>query len=135
MNETAFRWDWVPLIVLAVTVFWLLYLFMLWWMKRPSQVDTFQELLAEWAAVTFPEETLDGVLNHLHKEVEEFRANPEDVGELADVFMLTCQAATKAGFPMSLVLAAAVEKHSVNLNRKWGPVNDRGFQEHDRKLN
>lgn len=132
---TSFPSELLPLYLAGLTIAgaWILFLWMRWRGRQDILIDDFQTLLAEWAGVVFPESTLDSVLNHMRKEIEEARDNPGDVSEFADLFILLNQAATKAGHPMSAVIVAAIDKHGVNLHRAWGDVNEEGFREHVRK--
>ena len=95
-------------------------------------VDAIQRDLFEWSSATFGDASVrgpEGPLNHLRKEIDEIIADPDDITEFADAYMLVSDAASRAGHKMSEVCDAAVDKLEVNKRRTWGPVNADGFSE------
>ena len=98
-----------------------------------KDIDEFQERLFAWSGATFGNrDRPDGPLNHLKKECDEAIANPDDIMEFADMQMLLCDAASRAGHKMSAVLEAAERKLEICRKRKWEPLNEAGFSEHVR---
>jgi len=93
-------------------------------------VSNFQQLHAAWAMKTFPEETLEEVLDHLRVEINEAQDAPLDVIEWADCYMLLQYACYRSGHSMSEVRAAAREKHQINLKRNWPGKNEKGIYQH-----
>jgi hypothetical protein len=82
-----------------------------------------------WANNTFGKgQTIDGILNHLVKEVTEFLETQEP-DEAADIVLLLCQHAHEKGYDL---LAEARKKHEINVKRKWGKPDANGVIEHIR---
>lgn len=83
----------------------------------------------EWAKATFPGTNERSKAEHLRREAEELAANPTDVEEMADVFILL---ANLTGY-LGIDLAVAVEaKMAKNRKRKWGAPDAQGVVEHVR---
>ena len=104
-------------------------------LQKQCDVDDLQAKLYAWSSDTFGDATVrgpEGPLNHLRKEIDEVIADPSDVVEFADMYMLVSDAASRAGHKMSDVIRASVDKLAVCETRDWGPVNDQGFSEHIR---
>ena len=96
-------------------------------------LDDFQQLTFAWSAATFGVRGPAGPINHLKSECDEIIAEPLDLEEYADAFLLLQDAASRAGFKMSQVFQAATKKHVKNTMREWPPVgetNEQGFTEH-----
>ena len=93
-------------------------------------LDLFQQELGDWAENTFPGQTVAGKLAHLAREVEEVIANPHDIMEYADCFLLLIDAARLRGIKASAIVAHAVDKLEINKRRKWGEPNADGSVEH-----
>lgn len=79
-----------------------------------------QDKQFQWASVTFPGETIDGVIKHLLEEVGELAEHPTDRQEMADCLLLLCCVAGHAGIDLE---RAALEKMRINRTRKWEKVN------------
>lgn len=73
----------------------------------------------EWADATFPDDTFTDVLKHLKEEIQEVEADPKNITEFADCFMLLIYAAGKSGFSMSSLLKAMWDKFKINKTRTW----------------
>lgn len=87
----------------------------------------FDELIPiylEWVNKTFPGETVDAQFKHLWEEIAEFKLNPADPGEIADVLMLLVCVANGQGID---ILEAFRAKFAINRNRKWAKT-DRGWR-------
>jgi predicted house-cleaning noncanonical NTP pyrophosphatase (MazG superfamily) len=84
--------------------------------------ENYPELMHEigaWAAVTFPDYSVQGKLEHLEEEVLELMAQPDDLEEWADCFILLFDAARKKGLSHTDILSAIRAKHEKNKARKW----------------
>lgn len=66
-----------------------------------------------------PGPRLHGVLDHLAKELEEARANPEDVSEWADIIILAIDGAWRQGYLPQEILDAVIAKQDKNEQRQW----------------
>lgn len=69
---------------------------------------------------------------HLEKEAREAAANPFDLEEWADCFMLTIDGAKRSGYDFSTLIQAVQHKFEICKTRKWLPPNADGVVEHDR---
>lgn len=85
--------------------------------------------IAVWAAKTFPDESVEGKLEHLKEEVEELLDDPDDLGEWADCFMLLFDAARKKGLAKAQIIEAMRAKFEVNKTRTWRDVGN-GVHKH-----
>jgi hypothetical protein len=93
--------------------------------ERPD-VDALQSECCEWTFATFgtPEQRGPfGPLDHLRKEIDEILADPSDVVEFVDAYMLLQDATARAGHRMSDVIAGVRPKLAINKQRKWPPFN------------
>jgi len=89
-----------------------------------------QEKFSEWHEKTFSERTIHGVLRHLESEINElFESSYTEEGhvEAADCMLLLLAYADLRGFDL---FEEADKKMEINVKRKWGPMNDKGFVEH-----
>jgi hypothetical protein len=96
---------------------------------RGSMVDDVRALMAEireWQAVQFPTRTPLSIATHLAKEANELKANPSDVEEMADIFLLLT-AATEPHPEFFDVVRAKLEK---NRRRTWGEPDADGVVTH-----
>ena len=66
-----------------------------------------------------PGERTAGVLDHISKEVEEVRANPEDLGEWVDLILLALDGAHRMGFEPEQIAAGLEAKQTINEERTW----------------
>lgn len=74
----------------------------------------------QWSEVTFgPGPRLDGLLDHIGKELDEIRANPTDVSEWIDVVILALDGAWRSGHTPEEIVAALKAKYEKNRNRNW----------------
>lgn len=90
--------------------------------ERPKHMLGEHHLAAQraWSLQTFgPGERLDGVLDHLAKELVEVRANPEDVTEWIDIVILAFDGAWRSGHEPEEIIAAYHSKMEKNCNRTW----------------
>ncbi len=100
-----------------------------------DEFNFFQEQQGEWAAETFKNQTVDGKLAHLIKEVGELRDDPTDILEFADCLMLLLDAARLQGITATDILINAWYKLGINKQREWGQPNADGSVEHISEAN
>ena len=73
-----------------------------------------------WSRETFgPGARLNGVLDHIRKELSEIEADPTDLGEWVDVIILAFDGAWRAGWEPQEIINAIKTKQSVNEQRTW----------------
>jgi|SRR6185437_12460073 len=73
-----------------------------------------------WSMRTFgPGPRLDGVLDHIRKELDEIEEHPDDVFEWADLLLLAFDGAFRAGHSNETVIDAFHAKHAINEAREW----------------
>ncbi|WP_206489298.1 dATP/dGTP pyrophosphohydrolase domain-containing protein [Rhodococcus sp. KRD162] len=74
----------------------------------------------DWSRTTFgPGSRIEGVLDHITKEIAEVRAKPGDITEWADLAILTFDGALRQGFEPEEIIAAIKAKQSKNERRTW----------------
>ncbi len=74
----------------------------------------------EFSLNTFgPGARTNGVLDHIAKELDEIRAEPQDISEWVDVIILAFDGAWRAGWEPQQILDAIVAKQSRNEQREW----------------
>ena len=80
----------------------------------------FLDGMAAWSIDTFgPGTRLDGVLDHMAKEIEEARAKPDDVSEWADLAILAFDGAQRQGITGQQFIDAWRAKFAKNRSRSW----------------
>lgn len=80
----------------------------------------FLDEMAAWSIDTFgPGTRLDGVLDHMAKEIEEARAKPDDVSEWADLAILAFDGAQRQGITGQQFIDAYRAKFAKNRSRTW----------------
>lgn len=90
----------------------------------------FQREHGIWADSVFGKNrTPEEPLKHLASEVEEIIADPTDLKEYVDAFLLLMDCSRLAGFDMDDIYFGAKEKFETNKVRNW-VLNDKGFYEH-----
>lgn len=73
-----------------------------------------------WSRETFgPGTRLDGILDHLHKEIDEVREAPDDIEEWVDLILIAFDGAARQGFTGEEVIAAFHDKREKNRDRVW----------------
>lgn len=99
-----------------------------------EQVDRLQQFMDEheaWASKQFPDQDIDGVLEHLKDEVKELIKSPDDMSEGVDAFSLLIRYWTMKGGTALTLLNGAFDKLGINRDeRDWGELNDDGFPHH-----
>lgn len=74
----------------------------------------------EWSKKTFgPGSRIEGVLDHIRKELGEIEENPSDVEEWADLLILSFDGAWRAGHEPEIVIQAIRDKQAKNEKRVW----------------
>jgi hypothetical protein len=66
-----------------------------------------------------PGPRLEGVLDHIQKEIAEVRAEPADASEWADIVILAFDGALRQGITGQSILDAILLKQIKNENRRW----------------
>jgi hypothetical protein len=100
----------------------------------PEPMQALQDRIATFQRTRFPEQSLDGKLAHMVREICELRADPDDNMEWADVLILLLGAAAWHGLTIDDLLQAAQTKMGINENRQWGPADPEGIHHHIEKL-
>lgn len=73
-----------------------------------------------WSEATFgPGSRLNGVLDHIRKELDEIAADPTDLSEWCDVIILAFDGALRAGHPPQAIIHAIKAKQAKNEAREW----------------
>lgn len=73
-----------------------------------------------WSQNTFgPGTRLNGVLDHIRKELLEIEADPTDLGEWVDVIILAFDGAWRAGWEPQEIINAIKVKQLKNESRTW----------------
>lgn len=73
----------------------------------------------EWSLETFGPQEIQGVLDHIRKELAEIEADPDDVKEWVDVIILAFDGAMKRGWKPQEIIDAIVAKQEENEARSW----------------
>lgn len=89
-----------------------------------------------WDEETFPLSTMESCLEHLRREVKEFRASGDrwedyDPEELADCFLILLHIAHKMNVSIE---EESRKKFAVNKTRSWGKPDASGVVEHIREV-
>ena len=87
-------------------------------MSYPIDMNDLQYDLKTWTEKQFPQRTLQSILRHLEKEIQELEAEPNDIMEFADCFMLLLDAASYQDISISDIWRAMGEKLEINKARK-----------------
>lgn len=103
-------------------------------MSAKREFDAFQAEVGKWAKATFPGSTDRAKLEHLKKEVAELQKATTEIDmaeEAADCLLILMHFSQAHRFSL---LGAAIEKHAINLERKWGEPDADGVVEHVRGM-
>lgn len=95
-----------------------------------NAVQELQTRILHFQQRHFPDQPLSGKLKHCQKEIDEILADPSDIIEWADAFILLLGAAAKQFFTVSDLVEAAHAKLDVCETRKWGPADEEGVHHH-----
>lgn len=83
---------------------------------------------SQWSQATFGADSVRGpmgALKHLEREAKEAQADPTNIEEYADCFLLILDAARRAGIKPIELMKAAQAKMEINKARQWPkPVDD-----------
>lgn len=75
---------------------------------------------AAWSEATFgPGRRTAGVTDHIGKELDEIRSDPDDLGEWVDVVILALDGAWRTGASPEQIIAAVKAKQARNEARTW----------------
>ena len=81
-----------------------------------------------WSIKTFGEgDHLEGLLNHIEKEIQEVRAEispVERTKELVDIIILAIDAMWRQGFTSGEIVNMLLDKQNVNAQRNWPKITD-----------
>ncbi len=66
-----------------------------------------------------PGERTNGILDHITKEIEEVREQPDDIMEWIDLILLALDGAWRAGFEPTEIARKLALKQSINEGRDW----------------
>lgn len=97
-------------------------------------MGAYLERQQEWSSKTFgPGKRTIGVTEHIKKEIEEIRKDPDDLMEWIDVIILAVDGFWRAGGHPSQVMEMLIAKQAKNFARKWPAIapEDQAV-EHDR---
>lgn len=74
----------------------------------------------DWSEQTFgPGSRVQGIVDHIRKELKEIEAEPEELEEWIDVVILALDGAWRAGHNPEEISLALFSKLAKNMNRKW----------------
>lgn len=93
----------------------------------PNKMNLFSFLVKRnrWSLKTFGEgKKTTGILKHIHAELDEVQAKPDDLTEWVDVILLAFDGAYRQGFTPYDVCNAIEAKHEINTKREWPKVAD-----------
>jgi hypothetical protein len=93
----------------------------------PESLDVLAMEIAEWQRRTFPDATPISLAAHLSRELRELLADPTNIAEAADVFMLL------VGLHDAMLPLGIRSKHEQNKRRVWGRPDHEGVVEHVRE--
>jgi len=98
-------------------------------MSKPKvyPFETFWNDHAKWSQKTFGTDLIrgpEGPLRHLLKEAQEAIDAKSKADEIADCFLLVCDAARRYGMSPDSLIAAAQDKLEINKRRKWPKTTD-----------
>lgn len=83
--------------------------------------------IGSWAQETIPKGSDEGILNHIAKELQELREEPDSAEEMADIVILVAHFAARRGVDLEQAIS---EKHAINLLRTWKKPDEFGVVEH-----
>jgi hypothetical protein len=101
-----------------------------------SPFEAFVERHRGWSFATFGSgRQTTGLTRHIEKELDEIRANPDDLSEWVDVMMLALDGYLRHGGTVETVLKDLQAKQDVNFGRQWIANREEDLPvEHDRSL-
>jgi dATP/dGTP diphosphohydrolase len=89
--------------------------------SEPAVIDSAHiDNQRKWSYRTFgPGPHLEGIIDHIQKELVEIEQAPEDLEEWVDVIILGIDGAWRAGYGPQEIIDAIVAKQKKNEQRKW----------------
>jgi hypothetical protein len=84
----------------------------------------------EFARQAFPGQTVEGVIRHFERELEEVYAAPKDPMEIADCLLLLIDIANRAGISAGALVECGFTKLEINRTRIWGEPDEQGVRHH-----
>ena len=97
-------------------------------LRLPETAESLMPAIAQWQDATFgKDQPVQGLVNHLVREVAELVQDPADGEEQADVFILLVGLAARTNRDL---VAEAVQKMGINRKRKWKTADHEGVIEH-----
>jgi hypothetical protein len=87
----------------------------------PATIDSsLLNLLKDWSESAFgPGKQTEAVLKHIEKELNEIRADPDDLEEWIDVMLLAINGAARTGADGDQIIWALKRKIKKNATRVW----------------
>lgn len=77
----------------------------------------------KWARETFGpgdiHDRVDGLVDHIQKELVEIKSDPTDIMEWIDLIILALDGATRAGHSAGDICRALELKQQINFQREW----------------
>jgi hypothetical protein len=98
--------------------------------REARSLDAVARSIAAWQAVTFPGATVESVMAHLRREVDELAANPMNGEEMADVFHLLVALCDLTNVDLADECRRKLE---INRRRDWMVPDGEGCVEHVRE--
>lgn len=73
-----------------------------------------------WSIETFgPGNHVEGIIDHINKEFEEIREQPQDLEEWTDIIILAIDGAWRSGHTPTQITNMLSYKQNKNMGRKW----------------
>ena len=108
--------------------------------RRPAdptngfRLEVFIDRYALWSQQAIgPGQRTEGVLKHIAKELDEVRANPDDLEEWVDLINLAIDGATRRGFSGKDIIKGLLDKFMKLQDRKFNQVAEDQPCEHIRE--
>ena len=88
---------------------------------KPASIDAARiQEQQDWSRETFgPGSRLQGVLDHIRKELREIESHPTDLSEWVDVIILAIDGAWRAGYTPQEIIDQYIAKMKKNYAREW----------------
>lgn len=97
------------------------------------RLDIFIDRYALWSQQAIgPGQRTEGILKHITKELDEIRAEPDELEEWVDLINLAIDGATRRGYSGKDIIKGLLEKFMRLQDRKFNQVNENEPCEHIR---